>query len=710
MGEGWAYEGGPPVAAAVGTVTVIEGVTFCIGARTGDIGGCAAEGLFFRDTRFLSRLALTVNGRGLEPLATRAPAPYAATFVTRCPPRAGTADSTLLVIRRRYVGNGMLEEITIRNHGREAAAVALMANVGADFAGLFEVKEDRVRPRADIETTVQDGALHFSVHRAGESRSVTVTGTGAPAAAPGQLRWHLVVAPRAASTVAVQVVPALDGVPVPPRYQHGQAVEASQPATRLKAWAESAPTVTSPDERFTGLLTASAGELGVLRMHDPEHRDRVVMAAGAPWFMTLFGRDSLLTSWMLLPVDPAVALGTLQTLADLQGTTVEPRSEEEPGRILHEVRSGLDTELNPAGSDIYYGSIDATPLFVMLMGELRRWGADRASIDALLPHADRALEWIQRHGDRDGDGFVEYRRATDRGLVNQGWKDSFDAITFATGALAEPPIALAEVQGYVYAAYRARAELADEAGDGASAADWAARAADLKRRFNEAFWLPDRGYFAMALDAAKRPVDALASNMGHCLWTGIVDDEKAASVAAHLLGPEMFSGFGVRTLATSMGAYNPMSYHNGSVWPHDNAVIAAGLMRYGFVAEAQRIALALIDAAHLSGGRLPELYCGFDRDEFAPPIPYPTSCTPQAWAAAAPFLLLRNLLRFDPMVPAGRVRCEPALPDQLRPMRVGRLQVAGNAVTVDVTRTDWQVVGLPPGFDLVPARGQAVAP
>ena len=291
---------------------------------------------------------------------------------------------------------------------------------------------------------------------------------------------------------------------------------------------------------------------------------------------------------------------------------------------------------------------------------------------ALLPHADRALEWIERYGDADGDGFVEYHRATEQGLANQGWKDSWDAITFADGRIARSPIALAEVQGYTYAAYAARAHFAREQGDRDGARHWAGKAKALKRAFNEKFWLPDRGWYALGLDADKRPIDSLASNIGHCLWTGIVDDDKAPSVAAQLLSPEMFSGWGIRTLATSMGAYNPMSYHNGSVWPHDNALCAAGLMRYGFVDHAQRVAVAILDAATHFQHRLPELFCGFPREMFAEPVPYPTSCSPQAWAAATPLHLLRTLLRFDPQVPTGRLWCDPAIPSRYLPLRISR--------------------------------------
>jgi glycogen debranching enzyme len=369
-------------------------------------------------------------------------------------------------------------------------------------------------------------------------------------------------------------------------------------------------------------LRRSYDDLGALRIEDPAHPEQIVVAAGAPWFMTLFGRDSLWASEMSLPVDPSLALGTLQTLADGQGSVVDPMSEEEPGKILHEVRLGVSSGLSRGGKSVYYGSVDATPQFVSVLGSVSRWGFAKDTIAALLPHADRALDWIREYGDKDGDGFVEYERLNDQALTIQGWKeDSWDGINFADGTLAESPIALCEVQAMVYTAYMSRAWMAYDAGDSALAARLTAEAAQLKRRFNEEFWLPERGYYAVALDGKKRPVDACASNMGQYLWLGIVDEDKVPLVAEHLMSPEMFSGWGVRTLANDMGAYNPASYHNGSVWPHDNAIIAKGLLRYGLVAEVQRISTALLEAAEYSGGRLPELSCGFSRDKVPEPVP-----------------------------------------------------------------------------------------
>ena len=700
MGSAWAFGGGPAQVSPA-TVTAVEGITFCISDRTGDIQPGSDQGLFFQDTRFISRWTLTVDGRALRPLAVHRPGPYAATFVGQRPPAAGLADSTLLVVRRRYVAAGMVERTTIRNLSGEPAAVALTLRVDADFAGLFEVKEGRTGRAAPVERSIGAATLSLVADRMTGHRAVTVTGGEASATTEDdRLVWRLTIPPRGERTVSVQVRPEVDGIPVPLRLWLDRPIQDNAPAADLAAWRERLPRLHTANPELRRLLRTSLDDLGALRITDAHRPPRTVVAAGAPWFMTLFGRDSLLTSWMLLPVDLSVAAGTLRVLADLQGRAVDTVTEEEPGRILHEVRSGLDARAALGGGTVYYGTVDATPLFVMLLDQAHRWGLADTAVKSLLPHADRALDWIHRYGDYDGDGYVEYHRATDYGLANQGWKDSFDAISHADGTLADPPIALAEVQGYVYAAYRARARLAAYFGDTPAAADHTRRATTLRRRFNRDFWLPDRGYFALALDRDKRPVDALTSNMGHCLWSGIVGRDKAQMVADHLLSPALFSGFGIRTLASTMGAYNPVSYHNGSVWPHDSAITVAGLMRYGHVSQAQRVALGLLDAATRFDGRLPELLCGFDRADFADPVPYPTSCSPQAWAAAAPLLMLRSLLRFNPDLPHHLIACRPALPPELMPLRLTAVPAGQSILTLTVRHNGWQLDGMPTGTRL----------
>ncbi|HLI15343.1 MAG TPA: glycogen debranching N-terminal domain-containing protein [Acidimicrobiales bacterium] len=703
MTSAWTYGAAPIVSGlASESVTLLEGATFAISTPGGDIEPGGAQGLFCHDTRFVSSWRLTVADAPVEHLVVIPKEPFAASFLGRGRPAAGQADSTILVRRDRYVGNGMREDLVIRNLGSEAAACSLSLEVDADFAHLFEVKEGRVRVRGQRTIAAHGSSLIFDYSDRESTRRLEVHCPPEAKISANLILLEVVVQPRDEWSGSFELELAADGERINLRYHKGQPVEHSTPVTRLRAWQQRTPKAISGRPGLNVALAQSIEDLGALRIFDPANPARPVIAAGAPWFMTLFGRDSLIASLMTLAVDPTLAVGTLQTLARFQGRRVDPLSEEEPGRILHEVRRGLQVgpEL-PLGTP-YYGSIDATPLFVVLVGELYRWGASPDVVEELLPHVDRALAWIDDYGDRDKDGFVEYQRATARGLRNQGWKDSFDGVNFANGRLAEPPIALAEVQGYVYAAFRARALLARGTGDEATAERYEARASALRASFNDAFWIADGEYFALGLDADKRPIDSITSNMGHLLWTEVVDEAKARRVAEHLVSPGLFSGWGIRTLGASMTAYNPVSYHNGSVWPHDTAICAAGLARYGFLEEAHAVTRALLDAAETVGGRLPELMCGFDREEYPLPVRYPTSCSPQAWASAAPFLLVRSvLLRLDACVPDRTVWLAPSLGDGFGPLHLENVPLAGHRLTIDVDGTDVHVDGLPKDLRLV---------
>ncbi|MCW2829134.1 MAG: Amylo-alpha,6-glucosidase [Marmoricola sp.] len=700
-----------PVSTGRATVTLVEGSSFCICTPSGDLTGVGPMGVFFRDTRILSRWDLTVDGDRPEPLAVMTPDPYRAMFLGRLPRRSGRTDSNILVERERRVGNGIREDLRIRNPGAEASACTVVLAVQADFADLFEVKDGRVVARGQWRVHANGERLNLDHTWRGSQRGTVVEAVGAEITggtdmnqSVGTIRYDVVIPARGEWSTSLLARPRVDGVDVDASFPLDRPVTDSLPAVRLQLWEESTPIATSGHDGLKAVLRRSQKDLGALRIFAADDPTLAAVAAGAPWFMALFGRDSLLTAYMAMPVDRSLALGTLRTLARHQGRDVNPLTEEEPGRILHEVRLGVDSGLSLGGGSTYYGTADATPLFVVLLGELSRWGAEPAQIKELLPYADRALEWIEKYGDRDGDGFVEYQRATDRGLRNQGWKDSWDGITFADGHPAEPPIALCEVQGYAYEAFRTRAFLAEDLGDDRTARRWFDRADTLKRAFNERFWLPERGWYALALDRDKRPVDSCASNMGHCLWSGIVDEDKAASVAEILVSPSMFTGWGVRTLSSEMGAYDPVSYHNGSVWPHDNALVVAGLMRYGFVEEATKVAEALLEAAQAVGGRLPELFCGFDRDEYPDPVPYPTSCSPQAWASAAPVHLVRTLLRFDPWLSRGRLWVDPVLPAAFTPLRVEGVGLGERRVSLEVTAEGTVLDGLPPDVEVVTTR------
>ncbi|MEV0293000.1 glycogen debranching N-terminal domain-containing protein [Nocardia sp. NPDC050710] len=686
-----------------GTVTLVEGGTFCLSNRLGDVEPGRPHGLFFRDARVLSRWELLVDGKPAESLSVLSPEAFAARFVLRRPPQAGLADSTLLVVRERLVADGMHEILTLENMGSEPTAVSLELHVDADFVDLFSVKEGRAgHGRAEVMVTEGELVLH---DRSDRVRGLSVSATIEPAVLPNTLVWRVVVPVGGVWQTDITVQPTLGNQRIQPALAPGEHFGVSAPGRKIEEWRDSATNVDASDPLLATVLRRTESDLGALQIRDDTGSGRPFVAAGAPWFMTLFGRDSLLTAWMALPLAVDLAVGTLQQLAEFQGQVVDPLTEEEPGRIMHEMRRGPASG-QVLGGQRYYGTADATPLFVMLLAESRRWGADPVLIAELLPAADAALRWITEYGDRDGDGFVEYRRATDRGLINQGWKDSFDGINDATGHLPEAPLALCEVQGYVYAAMLARAELAEEFGETRIAGRWRERAAELRGKFAEQFWLPDKGWYAVALDAGKRRVDALTSNGAHCLWSGIATDEHAAELIRHLSDPKMDSGFGLRTLASSMGAYNPMSYHCGSVWPHDTAIAVAGLLRYqhlpGALALAHRLTDGLLDAAANFGGRLPELYCGFPRSDFGTPVPYPTSCSPQAWASAAPLLLLRSFLGLEPDAPGRVLNVQPNLPPRwgrvsLENLRLGReticLQAEGDQV-LDVRLPDgWQLRG-----------------
>jgi glycogen debranching enzyme len=672
-------------------VTLMEGTTFCISDHHGDIGAQRASGLFVRDTRVLETWRLRLAGRRLEGLRVHQDDAFGARFVllSRAPAdlSADGPASDVLVVRERFVGDGMREDLTLRNTRRWPTRVDLELTVAADFGDLFEVKEG-VATAGPAPVRRTGAGLVLQTSRGGADYAVTVL-VGEPECGGDEvLRWSVELAGHASWSTTIQVVPTVRGRELVPHHAPGVPAEHAEPARRHRSFRAATPRLTTVDRALTDVLARSIDDLGTLRIFDPDRPGDPVIAAGAPWFMALFGRDALLTSIMLAPMDTSLALGTLASLGARMGVRDDAASDEQPGKVPHEIRFGPAGSSLVGGGNAYYGSVDATPLFVMAVGEVARWAPSRVD-PALVAAADRALTWVRGPGDPDGDGLVERERSSDHGLVNQGWKDSADGVNHADGTLARGPIALAEVQGYTYAAYLARAEIADVMGEADTAHLWRTRAAQLHAAFESAFWLPERGWYATGLDRDKKPVDALTSNIGHCLWTGIVSDEHAGAVAAHLMSPAMWTGFGIRTLARGMGAYDPMSYHNGSVWPHDSALCVAGLRRYGFDDEAAQVALGLLDAAHAFGGRLPELFSGFDRADEPAPVPFPSACSPQAWAAAAPFLLLTTLLGLR----AGDegLDCDPAVPDRLRPLHLGNVACRGRTYDIDVDDRGWRI-------------------
>ncbi|MGH6909918.1 MAG: glycogen debranching N-terminal domain-containing protein, partial [Phenylobacterium sp.] len=575
----------------------------------------------------------------------------------------------------RSIGEGFRERLALANHGKEPVDLDIHIEVGADFADLFEVKDKRQK-KGELYQKVEAQGLTLG-YRRDQFRRETVVRSSIPAkvAADG-LHFSISIAPRAIWTTDLDVIAAREyetATPAP-RVPVIEA-EGLRPdlADSLRDWLDGAPKLSTTWEPLEQAYERSLIDLAALRFRAP-----VILAsmpaAGLPWFMTIFGRDSLITSFQALPFLPELATTTLRTLAMLQARAHDTFRDAEPGKIPHELRFGEMTAFEETPHSPYYGTADATPLFLVLMEEYERWTGDRELVLELEAEARAAMTWIDRHGDRDGDGYIEYERRNPNGLENQCWKDSGDSIAFADGTLADTPRAICELQGYAYDAKRRTARLArDVWNDPAWAAELEEQAAALKTRFNEDFWLPERNFFALGLDRNKRKIDSLTSNIGHLLWSGIADVDKARACAVHLMDDALFSGWGVRTMARTEGSYNPIGYHVGTVWPHDNAIIAWGLRQYGFNAEAGRIAYAMLEAAALFKGRLPEAFAGYARETTRYPVEYPTACSPQAWAAGTPLLLIRAMLGLD--AKNGEMIVDPAVPDAID--RIELLDVPG---------------------------------
>jgi glycogen debranching enzyme len=634
-------------------LSVLDGSTFVVGDRHGDVRGDEGRehGFFAGDTRFVSHFVLRLGDAPLELLSLDQRRHFDAQFVLT--PVVGPEDQAATsVVRRRLIDRVWIEDITVINHLHRAADISLALDVGADFADLFEVKDGRVAERP-VTFSDDAGKLVLSYSRDDFRRSLTVASSEPGVVTPTGFLFALKLGPGEQWSTTFTIVPGGLSDATAAVGTQGQADlrrRSAAKASELDGWLADAPVLESDDPDLIRTYRAGLSDLGALRMHPDQGLAATLPAAGLPWFMALFGRDSLITSLQTLPFEPGLAATTLRALAALQATERDDFHEMEPGKILHELRLGELTARGERPHSPYFGSADATPLFLILLSEYHRWTGDSALVRELEPNARAALDWIAESGDRDGDGYVEYERRNEAsGLVNQCWKDSWDAIQFADGSLARGPIATAEIQGYAYDAQVRAAHLAREVWeDQALSGKLEGRAGALRDNFNRDFWLPERGAHALALDGDKRPVDSLTSNIGHLLWSGILEQPEAAAVAERLLGEELFSGWGVRTLGRAEGGYNPLGYHTGTVWPHDNSLIAAGLARYGHHEEAATIAAAILGAAPFFEHRLPEVFAGFPRSMTSVPVAFPTASRPQAWAAGTPLLLLTTLLQLRP--------------------------------------------------------------
>jgi len=634
-------------------LSVLDGSTFVVCDRLGDVRADEGRehGFFSEDTRFVSRWVLRVDDSPLELLSLDQDRHFDAQFVLT--PRVGPDEQAACsIVRRRLVDRVWAEEVTVINHRHGASAIRLAMEVDADFADIFEVKDGRIAGRA-VTFADLDGEFVLDYRRDGFHRSLTVASTRAASVTRSGLLFALELRPGEEWSTIFTITPAdSDGGAAGERIRSDAEMRrrGAAKAGELDRWLADAPLLETEDPDLARTYRASLGDLGALRMRPARGLAATLPAAGLPWFMALFGRDSLITCLQALPYEPGLAATTLRALAARQASARDDFHEMEPGKIPHELRFGELTARGERPYSPYFGSADATPLFLVLLDEYHRWTADAALVRELEPNARAALDWIAESGDRDGDGYVEYeRRNPTGGLVNQCWKDSWDAIQFADGSLARGPIAAAEIQGYAYDAQLRAGRLAREVwGDPALAERLEERAGSLCVAFRRDFWMPGRGCPALALDGDKRPVDSLTSNIGHLLWSGILGEPEAAAVADRLVGDELFSGWGVRTLGEEEAGYNPLGYHVGTVWPHDNSLIVAGLARYGHHEEAATIAAAMLGAAPFFEHRLPEAFAGFPRSMTSVPVAFPTASRPQAWAAGTPLLLLTTLLGLQP--------------------------------------------------------------
>ena len=667
-------------------------------------------GFYYKDTRYLSEFTLKVDGRSPIVLSTSADRAYIShvDLANQDLYEGGDGEvtaqqGTISVRRTRLINDRLYERIRVKNYNESAVTLNLELTFGADFADIFEVRGLKRITRGKITVPkVGEGSVVFAY--AGEDgvfRSTRLSFDRKPTSAQVRenrviVAWQLHLEPTQTEVISLTVEPRIQGQSRP---QKSFDTAVHELRRSYEAWERSCTQVWTDNELYNALMARGMRDLRALLT--PTRYGNVV-AAGIPWFVAPFGRDALMTCHQTLMLNPDLSRTTLRVLAAYQARTLDAWRDAEPGKILHELRQGELAGAQVIPHSPYYGSVDATPLWLLLLGTYYRWTGDLEFCKELLPEVERALAWMDEYGDADGDGFIEYQRRSPRGLANQGWKDSHNSVVHADGKLAEPPIALAEVQAYAYLARLRIAEVYEALGRADRAMALRAAAGTLRARFNEAFWMPEEQYFAMALDGEKRQVASVTSNPAHGLYCDIIDADKAEAMAKRLLAPDMFSGWGIRTLSKSSVAYNPMSYHNGSVWPHDNAFIAAGLKRYGHSAATNRVATALFDLAqNVPDMRLPELFCGFTRRPPNRPVAYPVACSPQAWAAGAPFLVLQAMLGISARAPDNMLTInKPSLPPWLNTVELRNLRVGSSSISV-VFRRQGEVTG----FSLLEKQG-----
>jgi glycogen debranching enzyme len=672
-------------------IAVLDGRSFMYSDPVGDVPAGSIGGLVSADTRLLDRWELTVNDARLLNLRSGVVEHYHAAFFLTNPDMPGLEANQIGVRRQRVMGGGMRERIEMHSFADRSLHLEIRLAAASDFADLFEIKECvRNRSSQISHEHAADGSRLSLVYRNDGFQARTDVFASPPATRieGDDLVWEVDL-PAGGEWECELYIPFArefdTGEIAPPRTDFSTFI--SRSGDPVMEWRENVARVRCDSRTFELIFDVMRRDLAALRIPTRAGDEKSILpAAGLPWFLTLFGRDTIITAYQTLTIGPSLARGTLVELAAFQGTECNDFKDEEPGKILHEVRTGELTRLGLRPHNPYYGTADATPLWLILLSEYWRWTADAELVRELRDNVSAALDWIDLHGDRDGDGYVEYQTRSPQGLGNQCWRDSWDGVLYSDGTMPPLPIATCEIQGYVYDAKLRVAELADgPLGDPALARTLRDEAEQLRVRFNEDFWIDARGgYYALGLDGDKRPIDSMTSDMGHLLWSGIVPEDRAGIVVGQLMSDQLFSGWGIRTLATTDKAYCPIGYHRGTVWPHDNSLIISGLTRYGFRDEANRLSMALIDAASFSDHRLPEAFSGYDREYASFPIPYPTACSPQAWATGAPLLFLRSMLGLDPV--AREVTVDPDVPEEIGRVAVNGLKAFG-------TRWDVETIG-----------------
>jgi glycogen debranching enzyme len=694
------------------TRVLVNGASFAVVEAGGDILETPDEplGFFHRDTRYLSRFELKIASEPPYYLNSYPSSDNAQLRINLSNPDLGVRGETTelprnsIQIERNWViaGAALYHKVIVRNYSRLRVEIPLDFLFGVDFADLFEVrgfKRERFGKHNEPEVK-GDGVTYSYDGLDGVVRFTTFTFEPRPAAlSNARASFMFTLKPDEQKEIEVRILAGSDNSDTTesPRARFDDALVERR--AEIGGYNGGWCTITASNELLETLLRRSAADLtSMIRMT----RAGTFIMAGVPWFATLFGRDSILTAMFALPFNPALAVGTLKTLAGIQGSEVNQRRDEQPGKIVHEMRAGELAATGEVPFGRYYGSVDSTPLFLWLLGRYVETTGDLGLPEELWPNVERALEWIDRWGDTDGDLYLEYMRESPRGLANQGWKDSFDAISNADGTLAQPPIALCEVQGYVYAAHSSLADVAHRLGRRELADRLRDRAAALKTKFSRDFWLDRERTVALGLDADKKPCRVMASNAAHCLAAGLLDQQQGEALEERLLSDEMFSGWGIRTLGANEKRYNPMSYHNGSVWPHDNAIAAMGLGLIKGRRGVVKILEGLLQAAtHLGTGSLPELFCGFPRDQRLGPVPYPIACHPQAWSAASIFPVVQAMLGLQIRGFDRKILLDaPVMPEWLDWLRIDNLKVGDGAVWLMVRRS-------PSGasIDLIDRRG-----